>query len=203
MRDNTYDYMGYFKENPNGNTDARRHWPDTYKTVYHPTFSDESKYSGVVDRNYNPQGLTGGHWDGDDFVPADWQRQNGGSIDIKHPGRLTELKERTGKTEAELWATGNPDYRKMITFARNARKWKHDNGGHLHQSVDSDMQSPYIDENGMVYGQYYPEAWDALPQSRKDQVAASYALTQTAPAVVDESLKNQVLNAPIMPIRQG
>jgi hypothetical protein len=65
------------------------------------------------------------------------------------------------------------------------------------------MQSTYIDENGMVYGQYYPEAWDALPQSRKDQVVASYALTQTSPAVVDENLKSQVLNAPIMPIRQG
>ena len=57
--------------------------------------------------------------------------KEGGSINIKHPGRLTALKERTGKTEAELWATGNAHTRKMITFARNARKWKHDDGGSL------------------------------------------------------------------------
>lgn len=46
-----------------------------------------------------------------------------GGIVIKHPGRLTALKKRTGKTEAELWAEGNPNVRKMITFARSARKW--------------------------------------------------------------------------------
>lgn len=55
----------------------------------------------------------------------------GGSIEIKHPGRLTELKKRTGKTEAELWAEGKPEVRKMITFARNARKWKKAYGGYL------------------------------------------------------------------------
>lgn len=55
----------------------------------------------------------------------------GGSIEIKHPGRLTELKKRTGKTEAELWAEGKPDVRKMITFARNSRKFKHALGGYL------------------------------------------------------------------------
>lgn len=60
----------------------------------------------------------------------------GGSIHIKHPGRLTALKKRTGKTEAELWAEGNPDVRKMITFARSARKWhKHGYGGYLQGRV--------------------------------------------------------------------
>ena len=57
----------------------------------------------------------------------------GGGIEIKHPGRLTRLKERTGKTEAELWAEGNPDVRKMITFARNSRKWSKAMGGKLHK----------------------------------------------------------------------
>lgn len=40
-------------------------------------------------------------------------------------GKLTNLKKRTGKSEAELYKTGGPAVRKMITFARNARKWKH------------------------------------------------------------------------------
>ena len=59
---------------------------------------------------------------------------NGGKIHIKpsHRGRLTELKKRTGKSEAELYKTGGPAVRKMITFARSARKWnKHDLGGYL------------------------------------------------------------------------
>lgn len=62
--------------------------------------------------------------------------EDGGGIDIKHPGRLTELKKRTGKTEAELWSEGNPDVRKMITFARSARKWNHHGyGGYLEGRV--------------------------------------------------------------------
>ena len=56
---------------------------------------------------------------------------SGGKIHIKHPGRLTALKKRTGKTEAELWAEGKPEVRRMITFARNARKWKKAYGGFL------------------------------------------------------------------------
>lgn len=59
---------------------------------------------------------------------------DGGSIHIKHPGRLTRLKERTGKTEAELWAEGKPEVRKMITFARNSRAWSKANGGKIHRN---------------------------------------------------------------------
>ena len=46
-------------------------------------------------------------------------------IKPENRGKLTRLKKRTGKSEAELWKEGNPAVRKMITFARNARKWKH------------------------------------------------------------------------------
>lgn len=46
-------------------------------------------------------------------------------IKPENRGKLTRLKKRTGKSEAELWKEGNPAIRKMITFARNARKWKH------------------------------------------------------------------------------
>lgn len=52
-------------------------------------------------------------------------------IKPSHRGRLTELKKRTGKTEAELYKTGSPATRKMITFARSARKWKHADGGKM------------------------------------------------------------------------
>lgn len=77
--------------------------------------------------------------------PADWAmsgsgswkvhgKSDGGPIHIKpsHRGRLTELKERTGKTEAELYNDGDPAHKKMVVFARNARKWnKYAEGGLL------------------------------------------------------------------------
>lgn len=63
----------------------------------------------------------------------------GGGIHIKpsHRGKLTELKARTGKSEAELYNDGNPAHKKMVVFARNARKWKHEDGGLLERALES------------------------------------------------------------------
>ena len=73
----------------------------------------------------------------DDFKNPDFRYKQGGilkrvesgksGIHIKpeNRGKLTRLKKRTGKSEAELWKEGDPAIRKMITFARNSRKWKH------------------------------------------------------------------------------
>lgn len=65
---------------------------------------------------------------------------DGGNIHIKpsHRGRLTELKARTGKTEEELYNDGNPAHRKMVVFARNARRWKHGMGGLLNLYAEDD-----------------------------------------------------------------
>lgn len=78
---------------------------------------------------------------------------NGGSIHIKpsHRGRLTELKKRTGKSEAELYNDGNPAHKKMVVFARNARKWKHGDGGNLFDDGgDKDNIFRYTNSNGNV-----------------------------------------------------
>lgn len=73
----------------------------------------------------------------DNFKNPDFRYKQGGilkrvesgksGIHIKpeNRGKLTRLKKRTGKSESELWKEGNPAVRKMITFARNSRKWKH------------------------------------------------------------------------------
>lgn len=73
--DNTYDYEGWYNENPERawnllKDDPNAHFDDRYKTVYHPTFSTQSKYSGVRDDRFNPQGLIGGTWseDGHTFI---------------------------------------------------------------------------------------------------------------------------------------
>ena len=63
-----------------------------------------------------------------DYVSSlDNANADGGKIHIKpsHRGRLTELKKRTGKSEAELYNDGNPAHKKMVVFARNSRKWHH------------------------------------------------------------------------------
>ncbi len=72
LNDNTYDYRGYYDKYPQSDANADTHWTDEFKTVWHPTFSDESVYSGKVSQ-FNPQGLVGGHWAGDAFIPQDWQ----------------------------------------------------------------------------------------------------------------------------------
>ena len=48
--------------------------------------------------------------------------KSGIHIKPENRGKLTRLKKRTGKSEAELWKEGDPAVRKMITFARNSRK---------------------------------------------------------------------------------
>lgn len=71
--DNTYDYEGFYNENPNEawnmlKKDEDAHFTDRFKTVYHPTFSIYSKYSGVKHPIYNPNGFEGGKWLNDDTV---------------------------------------------------------------------------------------------------------------------------------------
>lgn len=72
MNDNSYNYQGYYDKYPASSADSKSHWTDEFKTVYHPTFSDESQYHGKKSQ-YNPSGLRGGMWIGDKFQPATWQ----------------------------------------------------------------------------------------------------------------------------------
>ena len=51
------------------------------------------------------------------------EEDSGIHIKKSHEGDLTDLKKRTGKTESEIYNDGNPDHKKMVVFARNARKW--------------------------------------------------------------------------------
>lgn len=71
---NDYDYRGYYNKYPNSRANSDTHWTDEFKTVYHPTFSDESIYSGKKSK-FNPEGLKGGHWHGEVFKPQSWQKK--------------------------------------------------------------------------------------------------------------------------------
>lgn len=75
LNDNTYNYRQWYNDLPFGATvnDFKGHFPDTYKTVYHPTFSNESMYSPnnnkyVPNTQYNPNNITGGRWDGNNYI---------------------------------------------------------------------------------------------------------------------------------------
>ena len=51
--DSTYDYEGFYNSDPDRawgmlDKDTNTHFLDEYKTVYHPTFSNQSIYSGVT-----------------------------------------------------------------------------------------------------------------------------------------------------------
>lgn len=89
LNDNTYDYRGYYNKYPNSRANASTHWTDEFKTVYHPTFSDESRYSGKKSQ-YNPKGIRGGHWYGDVFVPSIPQLME--RRGLKNGGYLTRLR---------------------------------------------------------------------------------------------------------------
>lgn len=57
------------------------------------------------------------------------------SIHIKpeNKGKFTALKKRTGHSATWFKQHGTPAQRKMATFAQNARKWKHADGGNLYE----------------------------------------------------------------------
>ena len=52
-------------------------------------------------------------------------------IKPSHEGRFTEYKKRTGQTTEEALHSSDPHVRKMANFARNAAKWKHQQGGRI------------------------------------------------------------------------
>lgn len=70
LNDNSYNYRAYYNKYPNSRVNASTHWPDEFKTYYHPTFSNESIYSGKKSQ-YNPTGAIGGYWIGERYTPAD------------------------------------------------------------------------------------------------------------------------------------
>lgn len=68
------------------------------------------------------------------LIPVEYRKfKSGGKIHIKpeNRGKFTALKKRTGHSASWFKAYGTPAQRKMATFALNARKWKHGDGGLL------------------------------------------------------------------------
>lgn len=80
LNNNEYDYKAFYNNNREEalkmlNSDSNIHFSDIGKTVWHPTFSNESIYSGKVSE-YNPKGTIGGSWKGLEYVPSKSQLDN-------------------------------------------------------------------------------------------------------------------------------
>lgn len=142
LNDNTYNYRQFYNDNPTATNNAQTHWPDTYKTVYHPTFSSESMYSGVRDRNFNPEGRIGGIWSGDTFYPNYWQTQyrNGGDTKKKKStasnGMVANFKEEVMPTKPVMDALVSNYYSDIRPYMINSAK----------QSALDAAKSNYVDD---------------------------------------------------------
>lgn len=80
--DPTYSYQAFYENNPLAANmmlmaDGAAHFDDSGKTMYHPTFSNQSLFSGYPNE-YNPLGITGGSWneDGTEYTPSPSQLTN-------------------------------------------------------------------------------------------------------------------------------
>lgn len=71
-------------------------------------------------------------------MASDDEYASGGKIHIKpeNRGKFTALKKRTGHSASWFKAHGTPAQKKMATFALNARKWKHEDGGPIVNYLD-------------------------------------------------------------------
>lgn len=148
LNDNTYNYRGYYNKYPNGQGNAIDHWTDEFKTVWHPTFSNESVYSGKKSQ-YNPKGLKGGRWIGEKFIPAKWQKIPQYE-DGKSPRKLEYHPEGDyyygGKVfpDKELVVTG---HRKGMARKLYSRPWK--TYGDLSRESNEKMQAEIASQGGL------------------------------------------------------
>ena len=88
LNDPTYNYETFYNLQPFMaermlQADPDAHFTDIGKTMYHPTFSDESAFSGYVN-DFNPLGIIGGHWNegGTEYTPSMSQLQNYFNYDV-------------------------------------------------------------------------------------------------------------------------
>lgn len=138
----TYNYRGYYTDPKFYGAQSgsfSNHWPDTYKTPLHETFSDESLYHGKKSET-NPSGLRGGLWIGDKFIPAAWQSR----IQRYKNGKLPKF----GDGE-------NLEVEKYINATTDEN-----NGGYWQQSPFNNPVIQFIDPSGITSYPQVKEAFD-------------------------------------------
>ena len=116
------------------------------------------------------------------YVPANihdvYEYAAGGGIHIKpsHEGRFTAYKERTGKTTEEALHSPDPHVRQMANFARNAAKWKHQDGGAAGGEQEQVMQviQAYAEAKGIDPKALIEQLQKLQPEEQQAQIKAMY-----------------------------
>ena len=170
----TYNYKEFYEGQPflaNSMLYAPEfaHFSDYAKTMYHPTFSNESIYSGKVS-DYNPYGIVGGSWNeaGTEYTPSMSQLANYWKYN-KTRDYLDHAEDHPVKINLPEYYTGkggpSQSIRKYIAsaegshFAGQNRRWGGDAIGTFYKRLGN------IIGNG---------AWDALTQNQRDALTSYY-----------------------------
>jgi hypothetical protein len=103
---------------------------------------------------------------------------SGGGIHIKpsHRGRFTAYLKRTGSTLSEALHSKSAHVRQMANFARNAKKWKHEDGGYLEsggtmrQYVKCEWGGDLGGQNRSPLNDYITSGGQAKPLSSENAV---------------------------------
>lgn len=108
--DNTYDYKGFYNAHPNEAWEMLKensdyHFDDRYKTVYHPTFSTQSIYSGKYHPKYNPTKQVGGTWSNNDRVYTVNKDQYNGPVSMDDRMKYFSENEENGVSMREYDGT--------------------------------------------------------------------------------------------------
>lgn len=186
---NDYDYRGYYDKYPNSRANSDTHWTDEFKTVYHPTFSEESRYSGKKSK-FNPDGLKGGSWgENGKFYPQNWQMFGTKHSNLKRPLPKYDggTDDKTYLPEYEYEATVTPqgtslEKHKRITNEEDWQKyWGNVGAGYVNKAQES-VAKPILE--GLKTASYFTPLGNATAfgdllaaniNGDKDEVLASAA----------------------------
>ncbi len=152
LNDPTYNYETFYNLQPSMaermlQADPDAHFTDIAKTMYHPTFSDESIFSGNVS-DFNPLGIIGGHWNkaGTEYTPSASQLQNYFNYDVTrdylnrnedHPVKINLPKYGGGKIGGFVHRMGPLIYQGLVSrgvkninaaYANLMRQISHESG---------------------------------------------------------------------------
>lgn len=174
LNDPTYNYKEFYDGQPflaNSMLYAPEfaHFSDYVKTMYHPTFSNESIYSGKVS-DYNPYGIVGGSWNEEDteYTPSMSQLASYWNYN-KTRNYLDHAEDHPVKINLPEYYTGkggpSRSIRKYIAsaegshFAGQNRRWGGDAVGTFYKRL------------GNIIGN---DTWDALTQNQRDALTSYY-----------------------------
>ena len=152
LNDPTYNYETFYNLQPSMaermlQADPDAHFTDIAKTMYHPTFSDESIFSGNIS-DFNPLGIIGGHWNeaGTEYTPSASYLQNYFNYDVTrdyldrnedHPVKINLPKYGGGKIGGFVHRMGPLIYQGLVSrgvkninaaYANLMRQISHESG---------------------------------------------------------------------------